>query len=78
VKGGAVADAGFHRRSSAHSATQEGCSSAGLRPGRVPIQATLRNHSRQRKHHMADFDIEALSLSDLKKMHKEIAKAITT
>ena len=27
---------------------------------------------------MADFDLEALSLSELKKMHKDIAKAITT
>ena len=27
---------------------------------------------------MANFDLEALSLSDLKKMHKDIAKAITT
>jgi len=27
---------------------------------------------------MADFDLEALSLSELKKMQKDIAKAITT
>ncbi|WFE77184.1 H-NS histone family protein [Roseinatronobacter sp. S2] len=27
---------------------------------------------------MADFDLEALSLTDLRKLHKDIAKAITT
>ena len=44
----------------------------------MPIQATMRNHSGHRKHHMADFDLEALSLIDLKKMQRDIAKAITT
>jgi DNA-binding protein H-NS len=44
----------------------------------MPIQATLQDHSGHGKHHMADFDLEALSLSDLKKMQKDIAKANTT
>jgi len=44
----------------------------------MPIQATLRNHSGHGKHHMADFDLEALSLTELKKMQKDIAKAINT
>lgn len=44
----------------------------------MPIQATLRNHSGHGKHRMADFDLEALSLSELKTMHKDIAEAITT
>ena len=44
----------------------------------MPIRATLQDHSGHGKHRMADYDLEALSLSDLKKMHKDIAKAITT
>ena len=44
----------------------------------MPIRATLQDHSGHEKHRMADFDLEALSLSELKKMHKDIAKAITT
>jgi len=44
----------------------------------MPMQATFPDHSGHGKHHMADFDLEALSLSELKKMQKDIAKAITT
>ena len=44
----------------------------------MPIQATLQDHSGHGKHHMADFDLEALSLTELRKLHKDIAKAITT
>ena len=46
--------------------------------GAMPIQATFPDHSGHGKHYMADFDLEALSLSELKKMQKDIAKAITT
>ena len=44
----------------------------------MPIQATLQDHSGHGKHHMADFDLEALSLTELKKLRKDIAKSITT
>ena len=44
----------------------------------MPIQATLQDHSGHGKHHMADFDLEALSLTELRKLHKDIAKATPT
>lgn len=44
----------------------------------MPMQATFPDHSGHGKHHMADFDLEALSLTELRKLHKDIAKAITT
>ena len=44
----------------------------------MPIQATFQDHSGHGKHHMADFDLEALSLKELRKLQKDIAKAITT
>ena len=44
----------------------------------MPIRATLRNHSGHGKHHIADFDLEALSLKELRKLHKDIAKSIST
>ena len=44
----------------------------------MPIQATLSDHSGHRKHHMADFDLEALSFTELRKLHKDIAKSIST
>lgn len=44
----------------------------------MPMQATFPDHSGHGKHHMADFYLEALSLTELRKLHKDIAKAITT
>jgi DNA-binding protein H-NS len=44
----------------------------------MPIRATLQDHSGHGKHHRADFDLEALSLSELRKLQKDVAKAITT
>ena len=38
--------------------------------GAMPIQVALRDHKGHRKHRMADFDLEALSLSELRKLHE--------
>jgi hypothetical protein len=46
--------------------------------GILPIQATLRDHSKHRKHRMADVDLQALSLPELTKMQKDVTKAIST
>ena len=36
----------------------------------MPIQATLPDHSGHGKHRIADFDLEALSLTELRKLHE--------
>ena len=46
--------------------------------GTLPRQAIDTGTSRTRTASMADYDLEAMSLSELKKMQKDVAKAIAT
>jgi len=44
----------------------------------MPRRVSILEHSGHGSHSLADYDLEALSLSELKKMQKEVAKAIST